>query len=36
MWERVWVLDPPIPYLPSLEANDDTQEMAKIYIYRRN
>ena len=35
-WKKVWELDPPIPYLPSLATNEGiSKEMAKIYIYRK-
>ena len=34
-WEKIWVLDPPIMYLPSLEANDGKEEYFKLYIYRK-
>ena len=35
-WKKVWELDPPIPYLPSLATDEGiSKEMAKIYIYRK-
>ena len=34
-WEKVWVLDPPLFYLPSLAANDGKEEYFKLYIYRK-
>ena len=35
-WKKVWELDPPIPYLPSLATNEGiSKEMAKIYIYKK-
>ena len=37
LWTKIWVCDPPIPYLPSLKTDGENacQEMTKIYIYKK-